>query len=111
MQVSCGKKHPAENESTVRSRVSEVLKRSSGLRGGNAYKAKKIKQTSASATSVSTPKATEKSQQDVSDRSPSSSEDDNPTQNAKNFISQRQMLDCVLHIIFVYIREHFSDFS
>ena len=85
-----------------KTRVSEVLKRSSGLRGGNAYKAKKIKQTSASATSVSTPKATEKSQQDVTDRSPSSSEDDNPTQNAKNFISQRQMLDCFTYHFYLH---------
>ncbi len=37
------RKFPAETETTLRSRVSDVLKRSSGLKGGEAYKAKKIK--------------------------------------------------------------------
>ena len=94
------RKYPTENESTLRSRVSEILKRASGLRGGNAYKAKKVKQTSAPATAVYTPRATEKSLQDVTDRSPSSSEDDKPTQKSKelhqHMYHQRQMLDSVL---------------
>ena len=35
------KKYPNETEMTLRSRISDILKRSSGLKGGNAYTAKK----------------------------------------------------------------------
>ena len=46
------KKSPQETECSLRSRASDVLKRSSGLKGGAAYKAKKIKL----ATTLTSPK-------------------------------------------------------
>ena len=45
-------KYPSENVCTIRSRASNVLKRSSGLKGGAAYKAKRNLQMASVKTST-----------------------------------------------------------
>jgi hypothetical protein len=72
------KRFPHENENTFRSRASEVLKRSSGLKGGDAYKAKKTISPIVPSTSNSTREGARKGKKRNSGSSSDDADADRP---------------------------------